>query len=208
MPTPCRSSSCRRSASSSRARPRWSSPAPLGGGEIAFLPGHAPFLGALDENHTRGRPPTDGTEQRRRRARRLRRGQQQRRCRSCPTWPSWPSDIDVERARRARERAEALPAPGRRRRGRGRAAEAEVRLMAAGGRGAHRHSLTPNWFSWRRWGSATRWRQKSGRRRGWKREERKVPAAPPALDPATLKMDVSYALRPVLSDVPERTGRQ
>jgi F-type H+-transporting ATPase subunit epsilon len=25
----------------------------LGGGEIAFLPGHAPFLGALGENHTR-----------------------------------------------------------------------------------------------------------------------------------------------------------
>lgn len=25
----------------------------LGGGEIAFLPGHAPFLGALIENHTR-----------------------------------------------------------------------------------------------------------------------------------------------------------
>jgi F-type H+-transporting ATPase subunit epsilon len=25
----------------------------LGGGEIAFLPGHAPFLGALTENHTR-----------------------------------------------------------------------------------------------------------------------------------------------------------
>jgi len=25
----------------------------LGGGEIAFLPGHAPFLGALSENHTR-----------------------------------------------------------------------------------------------------------------------------------------------------------
>jgi F-type H+-transporting ATPase subunit epsilon len=25
----------------------------LGGGEIAFLPGHAPFLGALDDNHTR-----------------------------------------------------------------------------------------------------------------------------------------------------------
>ena len=25
----------------------------LGGGEIAFLPGHAPFLGALQENHTR-----------------------------------------------------------------------------------------------------------------------------------------------------------
>jgi F-type H+-transporting ATPase subunit epsilon len=24
-----------------------------GGGEIAFLPGHAPFLGALSENHTR-----------------------------------------------------------------------------------------------------------------------------------------------------------
>jgi len=24
-----------------------------GGGEIAFLPGHAPFLGALTENHTR-----------------------------------------------------------------------------------------------------------------------------------------------------------
>ena len=27
--------------------------AALGGGEIAFLPGHAPFLGALTENHTR-----------------------------------------------------------------------------------------------------------------------------------------------------------
>ena len=25
----------------------------LGGGEIAFLPGHAPFVGALTENHTR-----------------------------------------------------------------------------------------------------------------------------------------------------------
>jgi len=25
----------------------------MGGGEIAFLPGHAPFLGALIENHTR-----------------------------------------------------------------------------------------------------------------------------------------------------------
>ena len=25
----------------------------LGGGEIAFLPGHAPFLGALTDNHTR-----------------------------------------------------------------------------------------------------------------------------------------------------------
>jgi F-type H+-transporting ATPase subunit epsilon len=25
----------------------------VGGGEIAFLPGHAPFLGALTENHTR-----------------------------------------------------------------------------------------------------------------------------------------------------------
>jgi len=25
----------------------------LGGGEIAFLPGHSPFLGALVENHTR-----------------------------------------------------------------------------------------------------------------------------------------------------------
>src|SRR3954451_10068950 len=25
----------------------------LGSGEIAFLPGHAPFLGALTENHTR-----------------------------------------------------------------------------------------------------------------------------------------------------------
>ena len=25
----------------------------LGGGEIAFLPGHAPFLGALTESHTR-----------------------------------------------------------------------------------------------------------------------------------------------------------
>ena len=34
----------------------------LGGGEIAFLPGHAPFLGALVENHTRVFQ-TDGTVQ-------------------------------------------------------------------------------------------------------------------------------------------------
>ncbi len=32
----------------------------LGGGESAFLPGHAPFLGALTENHTRI-TLTDGT---------------------------------------------------------------------------------------------------------------------------------------------------
>ena len=32
----------------------------VGGGEIAFLPGHAPFLGALTENHTRI-TLTDGT---------------------------------------------------------------------------------------------------------------------------------------------------
>ncbi len=32
----------------------------VGGGEIAFLPGHAPFLGALTENHTRI-SLTDGT---------------------------------------------------------------------------------------------------------------------------------------------------
>jgi len=32
----------------------------LGGGEIAFLPGHAPFLAALTENHTRI-SLTDGT---------------------------------------------------------------------------------------------------------------------------------------------------
>ena len=34
----------------------------LGGGEIAFLPGHAPFLGAVSENHTRVYL-TDGTVQ-------------------------------------------------------------------------------------------------------------------------------------------------
>ena len=62
----------------------------LGGGEIAFLPGHAPFLGALTENHTRIYL-ADGTVQRRRRARRVRRGQRQQGRRSCPTWPSWPS---------------------------------------------------------------------------------------------------------------------
>ena len=28
----------------------------LGGGEIAFQPGHAPFLGALTESHTPGVP--------------------------------------------------------------------------------------------------------------------------------------------------------
>ena len=32
----------------------------LDGGDIAFLPGHAPFLGALVENHTRVHLP-DGT---------------------------------------------------------------------------------------------------------------------------------------------------
>ncbi len=34
----------------------------LGGGEIAFLPGHSPFLGAVIENHTRVYL-TDGTVQ-------------------------------------------------------------------------------------------------------------------------------------------------
>ena len=42
-----RRSSSRRSRSSSRARPTWSSCARSSGGEIAFLTGHAPFLGAL-----------------------------------------------------------------------------------------------------------------------------------------------------------------
>ena len=48
----------------------------LGGGEIAFLPGHAPFLGALTENHTRI-SLADGTVARRRGARRVRAGQRQ-----------------------------------------------------------------------------------------------------------------------------------
>ena len=42
----CTSSSCRPSRCCSRAKARWSCAAPTDG-DIAFLPGHAPFLGAL-----------------------------------------------------------------------------------------------------------------------------------------------------------------
>ena len=69
----------------------------LGGGEIAFLPGHAPFLGALTENHTRVFL-VDGVDRRRRRARRLRRGQQQQ-------------GVDPVRRRRARPTTSTSSAP-------------------------------------------------------------------------------------------------
>ena len=46
----------------------------LGGGDIAFLPGHVPFLGALDDRPVRIILPDDGRG-RGRGARRLRRGQ-------------------------------------------------------------------------------------------------------------------------------------
>ena len=71
----------------------------LGGGEIAFLPGHAPFLGALTENHTRVFL-VDGVDRRHRRARRLRRGQQQQ-------------GVDPVRRRRARPRHRRRARPGR-----------------------------------------------------------------------------------------------
>ena len=77
----------------------------LGGGEIAFQPGHAAFLGALQECHTRvyldGRqrsrtsPSTAGSSR-----------SATTRCRSCPTAAELGADIDVERARAAKERAE------------------------------------------------------------------------------------------------------
>ena len=55
-----------------RARPRWSC-AGRSEGEIAFLPGHVPFLGALDDGSVRVILPGEG-EQAHRGARRLRRG--------------------------------------------------------------------------------------------------------------------------------------
>ena len=75
----------------------------VGGGEIAFQAGHAPFLGALVENHTRVFQ-TDGTVQ----DIAVHRGfvevsGKPPRCRSCPTRPSSAEDIDVERAKAALE---------------------------------------------------------------------------------------------------------
>ena len=90
-----------------------------GGGEIAFLTGHAPFVGALDIGVTRILP-TDGGELGRGRPRRLRGGLATTRCRSCPTWPSWPTDIDVGPGPgRPRPGAGRLAGRGRGRRGRG-----------------------------------------------------------------------------------------
>ena len=93
-----------------------------GGGDIAFLPGHAPFIGALIENHTVRSTSTDGTDARRRRARRLRRGQQQP-VSILSDVAELAEQIDLARARPPRARPGA-PAPERRGRGEGRAAPA------------------------------------------------------------------------------------
>ena len=89
----------------------------LGGGEIAFLAGHAPFLGALIENHTRVFL-ADGTVAGHRRPRRLRRGQQQqgvdpvrrRRARPTTSTSSAPSAAMERAEERMRQRA-ATPRP-------------------------------------------------------------------------------------------------
>ena len=91
----------------------------VGGGDIAFLTGHAPFIGAL-ATWTVEITLADGTPRAGRGARRVRRGQPTTTSRSSPTSPSWPSTIDADRARRAQEAAEAARAAGRGRRGRGR----------------------------------------------------------------------------------------
>ena len=104
----------------------------LGGGEIAFQAGHAPFLGGA------GREPHAGLP-----GRRLGRATSPStagssrsattRCRSCPTSPSSADEIDVERARAAKERAEERDPPrGRRRGGRPPSAGPHARLRAAG----------------------------------------------------------------------------
>ena len=78
----------------------------LGSGEIAFLPGHAPFLGALTENHTRI-TLADGIDPRRRGARRVRAGRAATRSASSATSPSSATRSTAPARSRAKERAEA-----------------------------------------------------------------------------------------------------
>ena len=85
--SPCTSSSSRRSGSSGRARPTMVMARTVGGGDIAFLTGHArssarwTSAGAV---RTRRRHGGAGG-----RARRLRRGSRRPGHRSSPTWPRW-----------------------------------------------------------------------------------------------------------------------
>jgi F-type H+-transporting ATPase subunit epsilon len=82
----------------------------LGGGEIAFQAGHAPFLGALTDNHTRVFL-LDGTVE---------------------DTAELASQIDVERARVAKERAEAQLRHGHDAEALSALSRANARLTAAG----------------------------------------------------------------------------
>ena len=77
---------------------RWSSRRTLGGGEIAFLPGHAPFLGALDDRRRSGSLRPTAASRRVAVHGGFVEVSDDQRDRSSPTWPSSPSQIDVARA--------------------------------------------------------------------------------------------------------------
>ena len=98
---------------------------------IAFLPGHVPFLGALDDAPVRIILPGSG-EQVGRGARRLRRGDATTTSSILSDVAELPDQIDVARAQRAKTEAEQALAATRRRRGAG---GARARRDAPRGRG-------------------------------------------------------------------------
>ena len=107
----------------------------IGGGDIAFLTGHAPFVGALDI-HTVAVHAEDGDDE----VIAVHGGfveVSNDRVTVLSDVAEVSSQIDVERARAAQERAEAAAAGRRRRGGRGRAPPGRhVRLEAASGAAA------------------------------------------------------------------------
>ena len=82
----------------------------VGGGDIAFLTGHAPFVGALDIGAVTD--PADATATSwRRRPRRVRRGVGDNRVTILSDVAELADQIDVERARRAKDAGRARPRP-------------------------------------------------------------------------------------------------
>ena len=78
-------------------------------GDIAFLNGHVPYLGALDDDDG-AHHPARRRRDRGRGARRIRADERRQARACCPTWPSSRTQIDVPRAQQAKQTAEA-PSP-------------------------------------------------------------------------------------------------
>ena len=156
-----------------------------GGGDIAFLTGHTSFLGVLEPGLVRV-IEEDGAE--------LRVAVfggfvevNHDRVSILSDAAELASTIDVDAARRARDEAEAILRQGADDEAEAALRMADVRLMAAG---APLAATATDPLSCR----------------AAKREERKVPAAPPALDPATLKWVQHAPVRRASRCSAERTG--